>query len=502
MIKDKEFLLAALLAYSDFKNKDVGKSLFELLTNDKNKKLFSGIFSILLPHHSEYFLKYFNNFLKRWEVFYIDDRRFYNKESSKSGYYAVCFRNNRGEYILAFRGSELYPIEDAYLDFIHTDLLFGIGKIPEQFFEGIETYQNLLKIYKIDKKNIYLTGHSLGGGIAQYVAVNMYIKNSFIPFTKIFNSIGINKKGIFKLENTVDFTFIEENFLKDFKYLEKYKEFLLAKLKLYGKKNIKIFENVDAKSFKKEFTDYISKAKSLSFLDKISFNSNTTNNSAINGVKTIENFDEKQDEKLFDIEHIKKIFMEANLKLQKIQDNKIFEERIINYGHSEDLTNNIFKHFGTSISVDKNFIIDKGSKEKFIKNFNLLGKAISNYHYEDVFLPFLDEAGNFSNKINFNFIAASIRKVLSVEDIVDHNFLADYLLLPKVSEENFKFFKLSILSACKKYQDYFIFKKNIILAINQFSYEEFSEFYSFLRKRIASPYRYLDIFDVVLYERK
>ena len=49
-----------------------------------------------------------------------------------------------------------FPLEDAYKDFIETDLAIGLGKIPLQFYEGVEVYYNLVNKHKILPKNISL----------------------------------------------------------------------------------------------------------------------------------------------------------------------------------------------------------------------------------------------------------------------------------------------------------------------------------------------------------
>ena len=178
-----------------------------------------------------------NCVLKEWQVFNIDDRTGRNKNTeSNSGFYAVVF-NRADEYVIAYRGSETNPIEEAYKDFVETDLRIGLGKKPLQFWEGLETLENLLK-RGIPFEKISITGHSLGGGIAQFVAIMFYKKYKKIPYTVTWNSVGINKDGIIGFEDFLDYekvlescNLLEEEKAKFLDFKESYIDFYLKELK-------------------------------------------------------------------------------------------------------------------------------------------------------------------------------------------------------------------------------------------------------------------------------
>ena len=55
----------------------------------------------------------------------------------------------------------------------------------------------------------------------------------------------------------------------------------------------------------------------------------------------------------------------------------------------------------------------------FLNNLKLFTKSIQDHHFEDVFLPFIeddgDHIGNFTSELSLNFIASAIRKLITNE---------------------------------------------------------------------------------------
>ena len=117
-----------------------------------------------------------------------------------------------------------------------------MGRIPLQFYEGIEVYDKITKNYKIDRNQIVLTGHSLGGGIAQYVSMSIDKRENFIPKTYTWNGIGINRKGIVSVVEFIDLmeilkknTDLTQEELLSFKtFTNSYLSFLFKELKRIG----------------------------------------------------------------------------------------------------------------------------------------------------------------------------------------------------------------------------------------------------------------------------
>ena len=67
------------------------------------------------------------------------------------------------EWIVAYRGTESW--ED-----IKADLNIGVGNVPDQFVPAMELFEKAQQVKSLSK--IIVTGHSLGGGLAQLVSAN------------------------------------------------------------------------------------------------------------------------------------------------------------------------------------------------------------------------------------------------------------------------------------------------------------------------------------------
>ncbi len=86
------------------------------------------------------------------------------------GFGATVFSDPEGNYVIAYRGTDADRddvintsfFKDAFLG----DFLLGIGKDSPQFDHGLKLYDK----YAV-KNKVVLTGHSLGGAIANYVSV-------------------------------------------------------------------------------------------------------------------------------------------------------------------------------------------------------------------------------------------------------------------------------------------------------------------------------------------
>ncbi|MFK4785765.1 hypothetical protein [Fusobacterium sp. MFO224] len=499
MHNSKEYLFLGILSYFNFPKIYVGEKVGEALkkmdlkkcsTNDnllKNDMYFKG---------EKFFLKEMDD----WIIYKIDNRTGKSSKNLKSGFYAMIFKKNN-RYVISYRGSETFPLKEAYRDFIETDLLIGLGKRPLQFFEGVEIFEGLLKD-GVNLSQISLTGHSLGGGIAQFVAIMSYKKYMQIPLTYTWNSVGIRRDGIVNLNDFLDYekvldkcglTKSEKIIFRDFE--ESYNNFITKELKknkiIKDRKTLLVDKNYDFKfSMTQEFIDSVAKQTNLKdILKRIPFK------------RKKELFLKKNFvEELFGIDEIvNKIY--SSIKFQElINENKIFQDKIVNFCHSKDLVSFLFPHIGTTYQVDLNFLKKETIRfNKVLQNFNIFSKSIQNYHFEDVFIPFLDNNGMFSKDLSINYIASAIRRLIYKEVNFDREFLESYYLKKSLEKENYLEQKKKILFGMKKTKEDILYKEKIFNQIEKMEYDEVKKLWNKIINKAGSPYINTDIYDLIIF---
>jgi hypothetical protein len=101
---------------------------------------------------------------------------------------AALFRNDSGQYVLAFRGTQITSARDA-----KTNFLQAAGRVPEEYQHAME----LAKAVSLDLKNqgvklgdLEVVGHSLGGGMATAAAIANGLKAT------VFNPAGLHPNTI------------------------------------------------------------------------------------------------------------------------------------------------------------------------------------------------------------------------------------------------------------------------------------------------------------------
>ena len=207
---------------------------------------------------------------------------------------------------------------------------------------------------------------------------------------------------------------------------------------------------------------------------------------------------------IFQLDNMGELLERASNFIKRVRENNSYEDKVFNFGHSKDLTNSLFKHIGASYLVDNDFHRRTLGKYNFLNNLLLLTKSIQDHHFEDVFLPFLEDegnnSGNFTSQLSLNFIASAIRKLITNEYCLEKDFLASYYSLCKVDEENFEKLKTQLLQGLDNTGAELPYKKHITHQIKNMEMEEFSTFWEKIKAKLPSPYKLQDIFDVFIFE--
>lgn len=109
--------------------------------------------------------------------------------STNNGFQATVYKNENN-IVISYRGS------DTAIDFFGSDRQMYFGELPSQYKNANEVYQQVKKAYP--NFNITVTGHSLGGSLAQLVSA----QNGCQAVT--FNAYGtrdiLNNAGIYNIK--------------------------------------------------------------------------------------------------------------------------------------------------------------------------------------------------------------------------------------------------------------------------------------------------------------
>ena len=505
MVSKKEYILLSILSYCNFGEKECGRNILEIFKDAKCQSIIVGTFDILLFKNRNLFFKYFEKELEEWQVFYVDNRTAVSNTGDVSGFYSVVFTKD-DKYVIAYRGSEKFPLEDAYKDFIETDLAIGMGKIPLQFYEGIEVFTTLMDRFEIKKEDITLTGHSLGGGIAQYVAITLDKRINYIPEVYTWNGVGINREGIITVLEFIDLKEIlrghtdlsEEEIAYFDDFNDSYLKFLAKELKRIG-------------AIKDDTEVLVTRDNKIDFDIDEEFMKRLLKNTNVEACLMKFPLDRRRDlvinqnffGLIFHLDNFVKLLLKAQKYIDRLKNNSVYEDRVFNFGHSEDLTNSLFRHVGTSYLMDQGFEMKKPEKNSFFNNFRLFTKSIQDLHFEDVFLAFIsdkpEDNGKMKKDLNLDFIASSIRKLITNEYCLENRLLASYYSMDKIDNSNFELIRDDIISGLTKVGIDFLYKKKMIEQINEMDIDEFTILWEKIKEKLSSPYRKVDIFDVFIF---
>ncbi len=455
-VSHEEYLLLSLLSYAHFNKTHIGKNLYEILKEEKEELILDiSIFSLInLKDNWDLFLDSFEEIFSKWEILDISDNSNKINQSGiwNDGFYSIAFGREGVEekkVVIAYRGSEFFPVKEAIDDFIRTDFFIGLGSKPKQFEAGKEFYKKIIEEYGY--KNVSVTGHSLGGGIAQYVGVSSQSiseDRDYIPRVVTFNAIGILVKGMVDVTDFINYEFFIEADKNIPENLKKHK-FKIA--------------NVFRTELPKDINYFLFKRsrKINSFL----FWLNKRGIETKLKIAIIDKISEEEIEYLVDAYYSKE-FLESKLDfafdyLEYFQKNTVYNDKIVNYIHSNDFTGNFFPHVGSTYIVNKKYE-EKENKlsvsfSKDVLNQNL--KLII-FHQPDIFFPYLNKEtyknftqNNVSSGLNEEYVIYFINKIaqkdfvspyirdnfnknLWEKDIVDYYKLKNELIFSLEKEKN------------------------------------------------------------------
>ena len=496
-----EYLVFSALSYCIFGKEDIDKNVFELLEfdedNSKERILLKNDIILAFDFLSgwENIGKNLVTFLKEWFIVDILDKTDDGNSTIKSGFYGIVFGKKNGNkgyknLVIAYRGSQLFPLKEAYRDFIETDFLIGMGKKPKQFDEGLELYKKVIEKY--DYKDVRLTGHSLGGGIAQYTGVMspLYTKNhEFIPKTITFNAIGILVENMIKTEDFLKFT-DSYNIVKKIGYEYKWEKILKIMQNLFVKKADELIEKIQL-----QLNDFELKSLHAQFIIKGGNKVKEMDLQELLGVAvTPENL---------------ALYNEGLQIVKDFSDNKKYSKKMKSYVHSLDFTASFLPHMGKTIFVDKGLKESIGTIcKKTPLNLQTFQKEMMTYHLFDVFIPYIaikygisDEEHEYflSKKLNLLYIAASIRKLIYEEHLSLDIIVLFHKQKRRLNAIEFLKIKNQIIADIKEMKETFLYKNQIIDSIEKLNENEFKTIWFEALDRLASPFEQIDIFDHILY---
>ncbi len=231
-ISEKEYLILSDLAYDNLIKDKFGSNILSDMYFDKDGKLSAEGKTLLgINRYAGSELKVgfqgvlesedYKEVMKKWKA--IDSSLSYEGLGIDSGYYGVAFQNEAGEIVFANRGTE--PVgEQKKKDLVITDGQIFSSYYPNQFEDAMKFYNQVKGLSIARGKMINVTGHSLGGGIAQYVAT---MGTTAPTAMRTFNGVGVASQT---LVSANDFMGYEGGLVNTIKEIAPYSENIVKEL--------------------------------------------------------------------------------------------------------------------------------------------------------------------------------------------------------------------------------------------------------------------------------
>jgi len=234
------------------------------------------------------------NTVKWGEFFkqYINDYEILShSRNAQNGFYAAAFESPKGDIIIAYRGTEPSQLND-----LATDVEMFTGYLNGQFDDALSFYDEVAS--ENPDKNITLTGHSLGGALASYVAINRGVRCDNINgatgwlFTNAVVKATDKRLLAYKgFDEYVHENFNEQNdLLKNFKILGNYTITQLAKKGAFNYKKYKNTKNYNKKSKDELIKDYHSITSIINYDDNSFALTDKTEDYTVNRYKEIDGY--------------------------------------------------------------------------------------------------------------------------------------------------------------------------------------------------------------------